>query len=70
MLDPLNGRRLIEETVVAGCVVNRFGRKLRMREEAKNAEPIIHRHDYDVFVGEELPVLARFGGAAAANPPP
>ena len=51
-LDPLQRRDLIEETVVARRMMRRFGRQLRMGEEAQGADPVVEVDEDDAFPGE------------------
>ena len=40
-LDPLKGLDLVKDAIVAGYSVRAFGSKLRMGQEAENAETIV-----------------------------
>ena len=66
-VDPGDGGGLVQEAVVAGGVVGRFGGEFGMGEEAEDAEAVVHGDDDDVAVGEELAVLAGLGGAAGGE---
>src|SRR6202000_796118 len=59
--DPLERGGLIHEAVIAGGIVLVFLGEFGVREEAKDAEAIVHRNDDDAFFGEVGAVLARLG---------
>ena len=66
-LDPFERGGLIHQAVVAGGVVAVFLGEFGVREEAEDAEAIVHRNDDDAFFGEVRAVLARFGGCAGGE---
>src|SRR6185436_10960009 len=56
-LDPLQRRDLIEESVVAGRVLRRFGSQLGMREKAERADAIRQRDVDDALLRELFAVV-------------
>src|SRR2546425_5321165 len=50
--DPVERRNLVEEPVIAGRMMCRFGGQLGMRQIPEGSEPGIHRDEHDAFLRE------------------
>ncbi len=65
-LDPLHRGLLIQKAVVSGRVRRILGREGAVPEKSEGADPVVHRHDHDVSLRDQvIPVVGR--GAAAAE---
>ena len=61
-LDPLEGRDLVQQTIVAGGMLGGLGRQHRVREEAKDPDTVVEADDDDSFGSQLRPVIQRVGG--------
>src|SRR5690348_13491234 len=58
LLYPAERCHLVEETVVARCVMARFLRQIRMREETEDAQAIVDGNRHDAFATRALAIVA------------
>ena len=66
LLDPLQALDHVQDTVVTGNAVRALGGKLRMSEEAEDAETVVDGHEDDAVRGELLTVELGLGAPAFA----
>ena len=67
-LHPSERRDKIEQAVVAGGAMLRFGGELGMGEKAQRIEPMVERDDDDAARRETRAVIARLGPGADDKP--
>ena len=68
LLHPAQRRGLIEQPVVARCVVRRLLRQFRVGEEAEDAEAVVNGDGHDAAAGHALAVVARLGAVPGHEP--